>query len=92
MSKKAEGDTSLKKKFLSAVIILAIILSGFLGWVYWNRFQEIFQLQGEIYELREERKELHKKISSLEDRLELRNDIGYIEELAREELGLTVSR
>ncbi len=79
----------MKKKFLSAVIILAIILSGFLGWVYWNRFQEIFQLQKEICELREERKELHKKISSLEDRLELRNDIGYMEKLAREELGLT---
>lgn len=70
------------------MLVVAILVAGFLGWIYWNRFQGILELQAEIAELENERAELRKEISSLKQEVNKRNDLDYIEKLAKEELGL----
>lgn len=83
------GITSLfRSRTLVFFLVMAILAAGFLGWVYWRRFEDIFALQSELAELKEERAELKEEISNLEDEVSRRNDPGYVEQLAREELGL----
>ncbi len=73
---------------LPVLLILLLLLASFLGWIYWNRFERIFELRGKIAELKEKRGDLIEEISSLESKRNRRNDIDYIEKLAQEELGL----
>lgn len=70
------------------MLVVAILVAGFLGWVYWNRFQEILELQAEITDLENERSELKKEISSLREEVNKRNNLEYLERLAKNELGL----
>jgi len=88
-NKDAEKSVNSRRGVVATFLVLAILVAGFLGWIYWNRFQDIFQLQEEIEGLKQKRVELKQEISSLEEQLAKRNDISYIEKLAREELGLT---
>ncbi|MFW6071049.1 MAG: FtsB family cell division protein [Candidatus Bipolaricaulota bacterium] len=78
----------LQGRAVTILLVIALLASGFLGWVYWRRFERIFTLRAELSELKEERAELREQISKLEDEVARRNDPGYIEKLAREELGL----
>lgn len=73
---------------VSLLLVVALLIASFLGWVYWRRFQEIFTLQAEIAQLEEERGDLRQEISELLEKRNRRNDLDYIEKLAREELGL----
>jgi len=73
---------------IPVLLVIVFLIAGFLGWVYWTRFQRIFSLQAEIAELRETKDELRQDISGLMERRNRRNDLDYIEKLAREELGL----
>ncbi|MBS3765569.1 septum formation initiator family protein, partial [Candidatus Bipolaricaulota bacterium] len=83
------GITALfRRRTLVFFLVVAILAAGFLGWIYWRRFEDIFALQSELAELKEERAELKEEISSLEDEVSRRNDPGYVEQLAREKLGL----
>lgn len=82
------GRNILKNRAISVLLVVAILVAGFLGWIYWNRFQEILELQAEIAELENERSELRKEISSLKQEVNKRNDLDYVERLAKEELGL----
>lgn len=84
----SHGRNILKSRAISFLLVVAILVAGFLGWIYWNRFQEILELQAEIAELENERAELRKEISSLNQEVNKRNDLDYIEKLAKEELGL----
>ncbi|MFW6104265.1 MAG: FtsB family cell division protein [Candidatus Bipolaricaulota bacterium] len=81
------GSNILKSRAISVLLVVAILVAGFLGWIYWNRFQEILELQAEIVELESERSQLRKDISSLRKEVNKRNELGYIERLAKEELG-----
>lgn len=72
---------------IPVLLVIVFLIAGFLGWVYWTRFQRIFSLQAEIAELREAKDELRQDISGLMERRNRRNDLDYIEKLAREELG-----
>ncbi len=87
-NKDSEADMASRKKLISTLLIVAVLVLGFLGWVYWNRFQDIFELQDEIVRLKEREDELREQISSLEEKLARRNDLDYFETLAKEELGL----
>ena len=78
----------LDNRTIPVLLVIVILIAGFLGWIYWNRFQMIFSLQGEINELRETKDQLRQDISELLEKRNRRNDLDYIEELAREELGL----
>lgn len=78
----------LDNRIVPVLLIVTLLIAGFLGWVYWNRFQEIFSLQAEIAQLEEERDDLRQEISELLDERNRRNDLDYIEKLAKEELGL----
>lgn len=69
------------------MLIIALLIAGFLGWIYWKRFQNIFSLQAEIAQLKEERDDIRQDISELLDKRNKRNDLDYIEKLAKEELG-----
>jgi len=78
----------LESRAIPIVMVIVLLIAGFLGWIYWNRFQMIFSLQAEIAELRETRSDLREEISELLKKRNRRNDLGYIEKLAKEELGL----
>lgn len=82
------GKDIFRSQAVSILLILAILVAGFLGWVYWNRFQELFVLQAEINKLQDERVELKNEISSLRKTVNRRNELDYIEKLAKDELGL----
>ncbi|MBS3812205.1 septum formation initiator family protein [Candidatus Bipolaricaulota bacterium] len=86
--KDTKAGLASGKKLVSTLLIVAVLILGLLGWIYWNRFQEIFDLQAEIERLRDEGERLRGKISELEGELKKRNDLDYFEKLAREELGL----
>ncbi len=92
MATASNEDTGLwglfHGKVLPLLLVVVVLAAAFLGWLYWNRFQEIFSLQAELAELKEERKVLKEEIDSLEEEVSRRNDPSYIEKLAREELGL----
>ena len=77
----------LDNRTIPVLLVIVILIAGFLGWIYWNRFQMIFSLQGEINELREKKDQLRQDISELLEKRNRRNDLDYIEKLAREELG-----
>ncbi|MBS3813757.1 septum formation initiator family protein [Candidatus Bipolaricaulota bacterium] len=83
----SNGSNVFKSRAISVLLIVAILVVGFLGWIYWNRFQEILELQAEIAELENERSQLRKDISSLREEVSKRNELSYIERLAKEELG-----
>ena len=78
----------LANKSIPVLLVITLLVLGFLGWVYWQRFERIFALQAEIAELKRARDDLEQDISSLRSELTRRNDVAYIEKLAREELGL----
>lgn len=92
MAASAEDETGIDSLFPGRVftffLVVLILAAGFLGWVYWKRFGEIFALQAELTELKEEREELKEEVSSLEEEVARRNDPDYMEELAKEELGM----
>jgi len=75
-------------KMLPLLLVVVVLAAAFLGWLYWNRFQELFSLQAELAELKKERARLQEEIDELEGIVARRNDLSYIEKLAREELGL----
>lgn len=77
----------LDNRTVPVLLIIALIIAGFLGWIYWKRFQNIFSLQAEIAQLKEERDDIRQDISELLDKRNKRNDLDYIEKLAKEELG-----
>ena len=79
----------LNNRAIPVLLVIAFLISGFMGWIYWNRFQKIISLRAEIAELREKKDELSGEISKLLEKRNKRNDLDYIESLAREELGLT---
>ncbi|MFB6290559.1 MAG: septum formation initiator family protein [Candidatus Bipolaricaulia bacterium] len=78
----------LGNRTVSILLVIALLVAGFLGWVYWNRFQRIFSLQAEVAELKAKREELRREISKLLEKRNRRNDLDYIEKLAKKELGL----
>ena len=78
----------INNRTVPVLLVVVLLIAGFLGWVYWQRFQNIFSLQAEIAELREEKEEIRQGIGELLKRRNRRNDLDYIEKLAREELGL----
>ena len=78
----------LENRTVPVLLVVVLLVAGFLGWVYWNRFQVIFSLHEEIAELRQKRDELRQEISELLKKRNRRNDLDYIEKLAKEELGL----
>ncbi|MEF8836323.1 MAG: septum formation initiator family protein [Candidatus Bipolaricaulota bacterium] len=77
----------MDNRTVPVLLIIALIIAGFLGWIYWKRFQNIFSLQAEIAQLKEERDDIRQDISELLDKRNKRNDLDYIEKLAKEELG-----
>ncbi len=87
-NEKSSVRNVLEGRTIPLLLVIVLLAAGFLGWVYWNRFQGIFSLQAEIAELEKEREELNREIANLRERLTRRNDVAYIEELAKEELGL----
>lgn len=78
----------LVNRAIPVLLIIALLIAGFLGWIYWKRFQRIFSLQAEIAQLKEERDDIRQDVSELLNKRNKRNDLDYIEKLAREELGL----
>lgn len=84
---KSDKGRARSRKLIPGLIILALLISGFLGWIYWERFQDIFDLQAEVARLKEKKTELREQISELSEQLNRRNDLRYIEKLAKEELG-----
>ncbi|MBS3791272.1 septum formation initiator family protein [Candidatus Bipolaricaulota bacterium] len=77
----------MDNRTVPVLLIIALLIAGFLGWIYWKRFQNIFSLQAEIAQLKEERDDIRQDISELLDKRNKRNDLDYIEKLAKEELG-----
>ncbi|MBS3735774.1 septum formation initiator family protein [Candidatus Bipolaricaulota bacterium] len=77
----------MDNRTVPVLLIIALIIAGFLGWIYWKRFQNIFSLQAEIAQLKEERDDIRQDISELLDKRNKRNDLDYVEKLAKEELG-----
>lgn len=75
-------------KILPVLLVVVVLAAAFLGWLYWNRFQEILSLQAELAELKKEKVRTQKQIDVLEEKVSRRNDLDYIKKLAREELGL----
>ncbi len=92
MGATSESDSLVGRimggRILPLLLIIVFLFAGFLGWIYWNRFEQIFALQGEIAELKKRRENLIEDISDLRAKRNRRNDIDYIEKLAKEELGL----
>lgn len=78
----------LDNRTVPVLLVIALLIAGFLGWVYWKRFQKIFSLQAEIAQLKEERDDIRQDISKLLNKRNKRNDLDYLEKLAKEELGL----
>ncbi len=69
---------------LIALTIAILALGVFFG----MREHSIAQLHREIDAVREQRAQVEARIDELQTRLERRDDLGYIEYLARKELGL----
>lgn len=92
MAAASDRDTGLwglfHGKVLPLLLVVVVLAAAFLGWLYWNRFQEIFSLQAKIAELKKQKVRSQKQIDALEEKVSRRNDLDYIEKLAREELGL----
>ncbi|MBS3787146.1 cell division protein FtsL [Candidatus Bipolaricaulota bacterium] len=78
----------MDNRALSVLLVVLLLIAGLLGWVYWNRFQKIFSLQAEIEKLKEEKDDIRQEISKLLNERNRRNDLDYIEKLAKKELGL----
>jgi len=92
MAAASDQDTGLwglfHGKVLPLLLVVVVLAAAFLGWLYWNRFQELFSLQAELAELKREKARLQEDIDELQEDVSRRNDLSYIEKLAREELGL----
>ncbi|MFP4589560.1 MAG: FtsB family cell division protein [Candidatus Bipolaricaulota bacterium] len=86
---KAQIERRRKAKRAAFLLILSLLmlLSGFVGYIFWSRFQVIFQARAELESLKAEKQKLLEENRELEDRLDLRNDLEYIRELAEEQLG-----
>lgn len=87
-NRSSQFRVMMKNRTVPVLLIIILLVAGFLGWIYWNRFQIIFSLHAEIAELQKKREDLRQEISELLEKRNKRNDLDYIEELAREELGL----
>ena len=89
ISKLLSGITGeYRKMVFIAILSLALIVGGFFGYLYWQRFAVIFELRVQLQEIREKRARLVRENADLRQRLTLRNNLDYIEQLAREKLGL----
>lgn len=76
-----------KKVFLYILITIIVILLGFTSYIYWIRFQKIFDQREELNQLLQKRARIVRENRELEEKLAKKNDLDYIARLANQELG-----
>ena len=87
-NKSEENREKYKNAALIATISFAFLIVAFLGYMYWQRFEVIFDLRSQLDRLQEERARLVRENAELRQKLIRKNDLDYIRELAKEKLGL----
>ncbi|MFW6270181.1 MAG: FtsB family cell division protein [Bacillota bacterium] len=81
-------DYLQNKNLLVVFFVLMIIIILFAGWKFYINFCELEQLNREMKQLENNLKEAKQKNEELETKLKRVDDEEYIEQIAREKLGL----
>jgi len=89
MAKKIKKGSLLKAIFPSIIIIILILFfAGFLIFSNWRIYQRRTDLTSQIQALEKQVQEVEKRNQELKAGISQLSDKGYLEEMAREKLGL----
>lgn len=92
-SKKAiERRKKARRTIVIISLCFAFLLAGFVAYIYWTRFQVVFEKQAQVNKLEQEIARLKNENRELSEVLNKRNDLQYIEKLAREKLGYVMPK
>lgn len=89
---RGKKTPSRKKRFNPAKsklpVILLILLLAYVAFSFGTRFNSLYAMQQDVREIQEQVDDLAKKNAQLRKQLEMVKSDAYVEEVAREKLGL----